>query len=250
MNSNEQSVYDKESIDLVEILQLFWRHKLIIIVLVILAASFMFIRTSYFTSDVYTSNGILYVSNKSEDNLSTETGAGSIKRSDIDTSRALSATYMELLRTRSFLEDVANDYKSKYKKDVPDNKKGSYSWRQISNMSIVASVNDTELLLVSVSAPDPNDAYAIAASFVEKAPQKLLSVYKSGEVYTVDEPRIPSRPNSKNTVQQTFIGALVGLLIGLAFVFIRNFFDNRVHSSEDVLKRYDITILGETFEHD
>lgn len=249
MNSKEQNIYDKESIDLVEILQLFWRHKLILIILMIVAAAFMFIKTVYFTPDVYTSNGILYVSNKSDESFSGET-TGAIKGSDITTSRALSATYMELLRTRSFLETVAADYKSKYKSGVPDSEKHNYSWKQISNMSIVASVNETELLLVSVSAPNPDDAYAIASSFVDKAPEKLMSVYKSGVVYPVDTPVKASVPNNKGTVHQTIIGALVGLLIGLAFIFVRNFFDNRVHSSDDILKRYDITILGETFESD
>ena len=49
----------------------------------------------------------------------------------------------------------------------------------------------------------------------------------------------------KNIAMKTVIGFLVGIVVGVAVVFIINLFDVKVRSAEAVKNRYDITILGE-----
>ncbi len=229
MNDNER-ITETESIDLLELLRNIWLNKVLIIILVLLGAAGLFAKTHYFTKDLFTSSGILYVSNKADQVSETKKN---ISASDIDSSRQLSITYMEILQTPSFLEDVANDCG------------GKYTWRQVADMTTIASVNETELLFVSVKAENPADAYNIANSILKKAPDKLISIYKSGEVEIVDPPRMPGGPNSKGTAKNTLIGAFAGLIIGILIVVLKNFFDTKVRNAEDVAKRYGVSILGE-----
>ena len=229
MNDNER-IAEAEGLDLIELLRSIWLSRWLIIVLVLIGATGMYVKTQYFTKDYYTSNGILYVSNKNEQLTETKKN---ISSSDINTSRELSVTYMEILRTSSFLEEVAKEYG------------GKYSWGQIAGMLTIASVNETELLLVSVRAGDPTDAYNIATTILNKAPDKLKSVFKSGEVEIVDPPRMPRGANAKGTNKSTFIGALAGFVLGVVIVVLKNFFDTKVRKAEDVAKRYNVSILGE-----
>lgn len=225
---NKQNISHQDGIDLVELIQTFWKHKFLIFALMILCAFAMVIKTAYFTEDEYTSSGILYVSNRKEQ--LNENAA--ISKSDIDTSRTLSTTYIEILKTSKFLDEVGADV-------------GVYGWEDILSLVDITSVNDTELLKVTTIARDPDISYLITNSILNKAPQKLKSIYKNGEVEIVDPPRYPEKPNDKNLPRNAFIGMLAGLVLGVLIAFEYNFFDTKVRKSEDVARRYDVSILGE-----
>ncbi|MBO4896896.1 MAG: hypothetical protein J5590_01190 [Clostridia bacterium] len=230
MNENER-IAEAEGLDLIELIRSLWLNKVLIIILVLIGAAGMFVKTKYFTKDMYSSNGILYVSNKNEQ-LQQSDKPRNITASDIDSSRQLSVTYMEILQTRDFLDEVANDCGNKY------------TWGQIANMTTIASVNETELLLISVKSENKDDTQMIVKSILQKAPEKLQSIFESGEVKLVNSATAPqtiAKPVTKNTI----IGALAGLILGVLYVVLRNFFDTKVRSAEDVAKRYNVSVLGE-----
>ena len=90
-----------------DILSILFRGKWLILSLAIVFASILYIRAEYFTVDRYVSSGVLYVSNKY--NMGSNiTNTDTIQMGDIETSRTLSTTYMEILKTDSFLEDVSS----------------------------------------------------------------------------------------------------------------------------------------------
>lgn len=215
-------------LSLADIFRVLWKNKIVIILLLILGFAVAFAKSSYFTDDTYTASGILYVSNRN-DFLDDE----EITASDIVTSRTLTTTYIEILKTPSFLKKVKDD-----------------ACETLSAEGLQASVNievigETELLRVTVTAKSREEAFAMAESLFENAPDKLKSVYQRGEVATVDPPVMPTAANSKGTLNNALIGAIVGAILGVAFAFVRHFLDTRVRSSEDLEKRYGITVLGE-----
>ncbi len=224
---NEMPVED--GLDIFELLRVMWDNKFIILACMIVVAGLMFVKTMYFTDDTYTADGVLYVSNKKD----VYNESDSISKSDIDTSRTLSTTYIEILKTRSFLTDISNATG------------GEYSWKQIKNMVKISSLNDTELLEVSVTAKSSADAYGIVDAIMKNAPEKLISIYKSGEVEVVDVPIMPIKPDGRGMVKNIAIGLVVGLVLGAGIAFVRGLFDRKIHKSEDVAKRYDVSILGE-----
>lgn len=219
---------EEKEINLLEILGAVWQRKVVLILLAIIIGAIAFVKVNYFTEDLYTSRGTLYVSN-----ISSDVDTSKLSSSDITSSRELSETYKEILNTRSFLNEVATVVGDKY------------SWAEIKSMLTVSSINETELLSVSVVSKDPKDSYAIAQAILEKAPGKLISVFSSGQVTVVDEAVFEKNPVDKGAVKYTVLGALAGIVLGVIIVLLFHFFDNKVHKGDDVAKRYSVSILGE-----
>ena len=74
------------------------RHYMRILIATTVAFAFVaFIGVKFLTNDTYTATGVLYVSNISNKNTSGDI-VGSIQKSDIDTSKTISTTYIELLK--------------------------------------------------------------------------------------------------------------------------------------------------------
>ena len=144
----------------------------------------------------------------------------------------LEGNCIEILKTPSFLDDVANDT------EQHDND-------TLSQAVHISSINETELLKITVTTNEAYLSLKIANTILNKAPDKLLSVYKNGEVEIVDSPKYPLKPDDKNLIMKIIIGGLTGFIIGVAIVFIKSFFDTKVRNSEMIEKRYNVSILGE-----
>ena len=219
----------EESFDLIELLQNIWHQKWIILTLALIMAVLAFVKTQYFTDDIYRSSGVLYISNRKD----TAANDDSIKVSDINASRQFSTTYIQILKTRSFLTNIS------------EKTGGKYSWSQIGRMTSISAIEETELLSIVVTAGNPEDAYEITSAILNNASSKLTGVFKNGDVSIVDDAVMPKSPVSKGLFRQITIGAFIGAAIGVAYVFIRNFFDTKVRKSEDIEKRYNVSVLGE-----
>lgn len=224
MNSLEKEEY----IDVMEIVRGLWIYKFLLIALAVIMALMFSVRVVFFTKDRYVASGILYVSNRGAQGSSDE-----LSLNDIDTAKSMTETCREILAMRTFLSGVSEDIGNKY------------NWKQLGSMTSVSALNDTELLVISATAGTAEDAYLVAESMVRNAPYTLKSVFKNGSVEIIDEVVIPDGPVGKGTMKEALKGALVGLFIGIAFVVVRNLFDTKVHKSEDVATRYNVSILGE-----
>lgn len=223
----------RDTIDLAEMFALFWEKKVFIILLAVICGAVMAVNTYFFTKDTYTAYLVLHISNK---NAVEATEEEKIQKSDIDTSKSLSETYIEILKTRAFFKDVSKDVRR------------SDEWERISKCTDIEPLGETELLKISVTTQRASESYEIAYAIMKLAPDKLTSVYKAGEVEIVDPPAMPTEPNSKSLVQKTALGFIGGGILSAAYIFMKNFFDRKIHSGDEVEKRYNIAVLGEIAE--
>lgn len=235
MNEKEQKLFEDDGLDLIDLFHTFWSHKFMILAIMVIVAGFMFVKTVFFTSDTYTASGMLYVSNQ------TDTGVESkrdqyISSGDIATSRILSTTYLEILKTSYFFEQVS------------EAAGGDYPWQYIAAKTSIEAVNETELLRVTVTADTANDAFILAGTILLEAPEKLKNVIGGGKVELIEPPRMPEGANSKGTIRKTIIGAIIGMIIAMLIVFVKGLFDIKIRKSEDVARRYNVSILGEIAE--
>ncbi len=219
---------EEKEINLLEILGAIWQRKVVVILLAVIVAALAFVKVSYFTEDRYSSRGTLYISN-----ISSDVTTNKLSTSDIQSARELSETYKEILFTRSFLNEVATIVG------------GEHTWADIKSMLSISSVNETELLSISVVSHDPKVAYMVAQAILEKAPAKLTSVFSSGQVTVVDEAVYEKNPVDKGVLKYTMLGMFVGIVLGVVVILFFHFFDNKVHRGDDIAKRYSVSILGE-----
>lgn len=217
-----------EYINLLEIAYQMWVHKFMLVSLAVIMAVTFAVKAEFFTKDKYVASGIMYVSNRGMQGSSEE-----LSLNDINTAKSMTETCREILSMRTFLSEVSEDINNKYR------------WKQIQSMTSVSSLNDTELLVISATADNPEDAYLVANSIVKNAPKTLGNVFKNGSIEVIDQVVLPDAPVGKGTTKQALMGALIGLFIGAAIVVVMNLFDTKVHRAEDVASRYNVSILGE-----
>lgn len=219
----------KEEFTLDDLLSMLWTHKTVIIITSLMFGIFFFCYFNYFVKDTYTASGVLYVSNQE---YQYDTEDDSIQKSDIESARALSITYMETLKTRSFLSHINK---------ITGNK---YSWKSIKRKLNIESVNETELLSVSFTSYSKSDAYNITNAIINNASDKLTSVFKGGKVYIVDTVVVPEKPDDKEVALKTFIGLFLGAVFSAVAAFLIDIYDTKIHKTEDVANRYNVSILG------
>lgn len=242
MNENK----DTKPLDLLEILQYVWKGKFFILALMIISALLMAIRVEFFVSETYTADGVLYIysqfSNQTQNGETTAEGgiATEAEKSDavtgaaINDARTMSTTYMETLKLRSFLTEVSEEIG------------GVYSWQQIKKMMQVSSVNETEYIMVSVTANNPKTAYRIADCICRKAQGKFAEIFKGGEAIIVDKVIYPQYADSKGGLQKVLISIFLGGALGTFIVVLMNLFDRKIRKSEEISEKYNVSILGET----
>ncbi len=221
-NTKEMSIQD--------IFYILLDHKKIIIISMIVCFALSFVYFKLMRVPTYTANTTLYVSCMSYEDSASEVG---ISEYEIDSSRALTITYMQILNGRSFLKVVSSDLNYKY------------TVGQLSSMISISSLNETELLRISVTNPSAEDAYLICKSISDNASQRLLSVFKKGTVEVVDEVELPQVPSSTSIVKVFILGVGLGFILGAVLAFLLNLFDNKIRSGMDLNERYDITVVGE-----
>ena len=221
------SVKNNEYIDLMEIAKSIWTYKFILVALAVVIALISVVRVEFFTKDKYVAYGVVYVSNGQTQD------SDIVSQSAIDTARTMIETSREILKTRSFLTEVSMDIDEKY------------SWGQIKGMTSITAQNETELMRISVTAYSPTDAYNIANSILDRYPERLTSVFKSGTAEVIDSVIPPTSAVSKGVTGEAVKGAILGLFLGLAIIVIINLFDTKIHKGEDVATRYKVSVLGE-----
>ena len=245
MNENK----DTKPLDLLEILQYVWKGKFFILALMVISAMLMAIRVEFFVSETYTADGVLYIysqfSNQTQNGTVAVEGEageaategetnGAVTGASINDARTMSTTYMETLKLRSFLTEVSEEIG------------GVYSWQQIKKMMQVSSVNETEYIMVSVTANNPKTAYRIADCICRKAQGKFAEIFKGGEAIIVDKVIYPQYADSKGGLQKVLISIFLGGALGTFIVVLMNLFDRKIRKSEEISEKYNVSILGET----
>ena len=61
----------------------------------------------------------------------------------------------------------------------------------------------------------------------------------------IDQVQEPLAPNSRGIQKKITAGLVLGLTLGIGIVFLMGIFDRKIRNSEDIAKRYNISILGE-----
>ena len=220
---------DEKTISIKDLVSLFLGYKRVFALTVVVCTILSFFYYTFMVTPTYTASGSIYINCMSSDNYAEE----GISQYEIESSRILSTTYMEVLLGRTFLEKVSSDIGYKY------------DYKQLSRMVGVASVNETELLAVAVTSDNPEDSYIICKSIINNAPAKMTSIFKRGTIEVIDEVNMPTIPSKPTFKKKIFMGVLLGFLLGALIVAVIELFDTRIRSAHALENRYKITVLGE-----
>ena len=216
-----------EQLSIISIIDMLLRRWTIVFLTTILVGVFSFVYSEVFIDPVYSSSASLYV-NSERQKVNDDISQGAIT-----SSRQLVMTYAEILNARTFLTTISDEL---------DNK---YTVNELRSMITMDSLNETEILSITVKGNDADDVYRITKNIVKYAPDELIRVVEAGSVKVLDDASETKTPISPNIRRNTFIGVFIGLVLGAFIVIVLELFDTRIKSGDEISQRYKEPLLGE-----
>lgn len=171
--------------------------------------------TYFFVAPQYTASAKFYVNTHA---LSGE----NISSGDLTTSRDLVTSCIAILNTKESLNEVMQ-CAGRY-----------YSVPELQGMITATAVDETELFQVSVTCSDPQEAAALAHAITQVLPQRIAGIIEGASAKVVETPSIPSKPSSPTWAKFTLIGSLAGLVFTAGLILLREIFDVRIRTEEDI----------------
>ncbi len=214
-----------EEIDLKELMMILLHRIWLIIGATILAGALVFGFTRLFVKPQYTSSIKMYVNNSTS-------SKGNMSSADLSAAKSIVDTYITIIESDTVLSDVISTAES------------DLTTSQLSQMISARSLNNTEVFQVSVTNPDPTDAYNLANSIADTAPDYLTEIVEGTAVKIIDRAKFNDVPVSPNYLQNALIGMVLGFMLATGLVLLLSFMDTRIKSEQDLEKISYLPILG------
>lgn len=218
--------FDNEelTIDLAELFSVLWSKIYLIILVGLIAALAAFAGTKIFITPEYTSSTSMYMLTRSQ-------SGGTITSSDLQTGTQLTQDYMEMVKSRSVLEQVI----SVLNLDM--------STQELSSSVTTENKTNTRILTISVSNEDPELVQEIANTLRETVSVKIREIMEVDAVNTIEEANLPSAPSSPNVMRNTMLGGILGVLITAGILVIIFLFDDTIKTPDDVEHYLGLNVL-------
>lgn len=217
-----------EEIDLVELLKMFWRKKILIILITILFIGIGYIYTTRFVTPMYTSTTTLVLASNNKKNKSNTTSTAA----EVAVNTKLVSTYSELIKSQKVLRDVVADTGINITEE------------QLKKEISIESVLSTSLINISIEDKIPENSSKIANEIANVFTKKVAEIYNINNVQIVNQAEIPQEPSNINHKKDIVIFGLVGLLVSITYIIIANMLDTTIKSSEELDDIFGLPILA------
>lgn len=165
------------------------------------------------------------------------TASQTITQSDITLNKNLVDTYAEIVKSRRVLEQVIVEL------DLEE------TYEELSNKISVSSVNNTEIIKITVADRNPIEAKNVANVTANFFSKEVVKLYNMNNVNVLDEANETNEPYNINIPKQVIIYFFIGIIIALSILFIIFYFDRTIKSVEQVEQKIKLPILGGVEEY-
>ena len=215
MTQNNEEV----EVDLGRLLQAVWRRIWLVALAAVLSTAIALVGTLMFVTPQYQSSAKFYVNNGSFD-----LGDIGLSAGDLSASKGLVNTYIVILQTRETLNDVI-DYAGV-----------DMTYKELRGIVSAASVSDTEIFEVTVTHPDPVTAERLANAIAYVLPKRIDTIVEGTSAKVAEAAVMATSPSSPDYVQNAIVGLLVGVVLAMAGIVIRELVDVTVRAEEDIAR--------------
>ena len=119
-----------------------------------------------------------------------------------------------------------------------------YSYNDLAKMVSVTTVDNTQVMRVTVRNSDPQVAMDIVTQIISIAPSVIVDKAEVGSVKTVDQPWSSGRPVSPDKRKYILLFAVLGFLGTSLFFVLRELLNNTFKTEQDVTRELGLPILG------
>lgn len=215
-----------EELDLKSLIQMLLNRWWILVVSVLVFTLTAGIISFFILDPIYQANTTLYIVKKVEKE-------GDLAYNDLLISTQLVKDYRELAKSKL----VAN-------KVISELGLTNITAEQLSNKLNVSLKNETRVIQITVEDKDPVLASTLANKAAEVFREKVVEIMQVENVQVIDVAEIPAKPVKPNKQMNMAIAFVIGLMIGAGIIFMIEYFDNTIKTSEDVKKYTDLPVLG------
>ena len=164
--------------------------------------------------------------------LSSNEASSAINQADVNLNRVLVDTYAEIVKSRRVLTKVIDELNLET------------TYESLYNKISVSSVNDTEIIKITVSDKNAIEAKNIANVTAEYFTDEISELYNMNNVDILDEAIESEKPYNINVIKQTIIYFMLGFILAAGILFVIFYFDRSVKSIEQVEQKIKLPILG------
>jgi capsular polysaccharide biosynthesis protein len=180
-------------------------------------------------SPVYQTETSLYIMKRSDSVLSGDT----VNLQDIALSRELIKDYGYILLSRRVLEPAIAELNA-----------AGIPVAGIGGALGVGLSEESNVMSISVTWPDPVQAAAIANAVSRSFTQEVSVLTSNNSVGILDEALVPAYPIPSNHVKMIVVGFMAGMIIALGLIYVRELFDNTIRSAAEIENGLDLKVIG------
>ncbi len=197
---------------------------IIIVTLVFMLCAFLF--SSFCITKMYTARTTMIASfttlDKEVDQIPNQ-----VTTTQTDAAISLAEAYSEILKSSYHAELIMQQLSE---------------WQNISEGMIKSSISvrtsqKSSVMTFSCTTPNPELSYDVCVALTKVAP-KVIDEKFFGALKPLDAPTMPSGYSSPNIMKNTFLGALLGVLLSVAVLVVLKLLNNKVMSERDIGTSY------------
>jgi capsular polysaccharide biosynthesis protein len=220
----EQRNQEVIEIDIKELLNALLRKWWVIALIGILGAASVGAYTKYMITPMYSSTSKVYVINRQIKDVTTW--------SDLQSGEYIAKDLMILVKSRPVTEAVIHNLNL------------NITSGQLTKMITVNTPEETRIMEITVSNPDPQVAKQLVDAVAEVSSERMVSVMQMEKVNVVEEGNLPVDPSSPNLMKNIILGGLLGVVATSIIIITINILNDTIKTAEEIEKYLGITTLG------
>lgn len=229
---DSKNLEETEGVSLQDLIKIVWSNFALILIVTMWVVVIGIVYTFVVVTPKYTANTSLIVQVDVE-------STGTNEQSAIVIANNLIGTYREFIVSNKILESVQND--------IPE--LSGVSLGAIRNSISVSTTNQILIIHISVVNQSPELAQKIANKLVENSikianDEESPYVLLQNKLKVLDEAKLPASPSSPNKTLNVIISVLLGGIVSLGIVFIKEFFNNKFKSVEEMERHLNIKVIA------
>lgn len=221
---NEQ---DEVYIDLGRFWETFKKTWMLCIGITVITTIIGFLVSAFLLTEVFTATSRLIIVQQNNNDT-----AQQITYNDVQLSQKLVSTYSEIIKSEAVLDKVS------------ENLNIIYDASALQKMLSVSSVNNTEVIDVSVTSQDPELSSKITNEIVEVFQDEVYKIMNVSNVTVLNEAKVPTRKSGPSNTKNAAIGFMIGFMISGLIVVIKTLKDTKIKTEDEVRAIFDYPIIG------
>lgn len=225
MGQSLRSMEDEETIDLMELARLLWAHAVQIVAAAVAAALICLLVCMFALTPKYQAS-INMIVNTRQDTTTTFTS------DNFNSAKNLISTYAVIIKSNTVLNEVIDTL------DL------DMTYGQLYGMVSVTSMDDTQIMKITVTDTDAERAGEIAQTISEIVPDVLVEKVEAGSCKTVSDVSINPNKVFPQTKKYVVLAGVLGAVVVCGILVLAHLLHDTIVDDEDVQNKLGLPMLS------